>query len=88
MIDEHKKLLSEIEAFLVQHGMSRTRFGIATMNDAKILKRLRAGMTCTLKTAERLRSWMEAYEQPKSISPKPRAPKPRSKRPSNQRAAA
>ena len=88
MIDEHKKLLSEIEAFLVQHGMSRTRFGIETMNDAKILKRLRAGMTCTLKTANRLRSWMEDYEKPKSTSPKTRAPKTRSKRLANQRAAA
>ena len=88
MIDEHKKLLSEIEAFLVHHRMSRTRFGIATMNDAKILKRLRAGMTCTLKTANRLRSWMEAYDKLKSIPPKPRAPKPRSKRLANQRVAA
>ena len=88
MINAHRQLLSEIELFVELHGMSQTRFGILSVNDAKILKRLRAGMTCTLKTADRLRTFMEAYDKPKSISPKPRAPKPRSKRLANQRVAA
>lgn len=88
MINAHHQLLSEIEFFVELHGMSQTRFGILSVNDAKILKRLRAGMTCTLKTADRLRTFMEAYDKPKIISQKPRHPKPRVKRPTNQRAAA
>mgnify|MGYP003348091151 CR=1 FL=1 len=47
-------LLSRIEEHCRTHGIAETTFGRMAANDGKIVPRLRAGGTVTLKTAERI----------------------------------
>ena len=56
-------LLAEIENFLVRHQMSATRFGLETVNDGHLLRRLRdtevkKPRDVTLTTANKLRQFM------------------------------
>jgi hypothetical protein len=57
------KLLAEIEAYLVDHSMSATAFGAAILNDRHLLRRLRAGGSVTLDTADRIRAYMEGKQR-------------------------
>jgi len=54
-----KSLLAEIEAFLEESGVTPTKFGIAAVNDGHLVKNLRAGSSVTLKTADRVRAYMD-----------------------------
>lgn len=54
-------LTAEIEAFLDRVGMSPTRFGVLTVNDAKLVSRLRAGSDVRTQTADKLREFMREY---------------------------
>ena len=47
-----RDLLNDIEAFLVEFGVSPTEFGLAAINDGHLVKNLRDGASVTLKTAD------------------------------------
>ena len=44
-------LLTEIEAFLAETGMTATKFGLAAVNDGHLVAKLRKGNSVTLRTA-------------------------------------
>lgn len=52
------KLLSEIERYLVAADMHASTFGLLALNDGKLVMRLRAGSSVTLRTADKIRAWM------------------------------
>ena len=54
-----RELLTEIEAFLALTGLTPTKFGIAAVNDGHLVANLRKGNSITLKTADRVRAYME-----------------------------
>src|SRR2546421_3305014 len=51
-------LLTEIEGFLAEFGVSPTKFGLAAVNDGHLIKNLRGGTSVTLKTADKVRAYM------------------------------
>src|SRR5258705_7001418 len=51
-------LLTEIEGFLAESGVSPTKFGLAAVNDGHLIKNLRGGASVTLKTADKVRAYM------------------------------
>ena len=51
-------LLTEIEGFLAEFGVSPTKFGLAAVNDGHLVKNLRSGASVTLKTADKVRAYM------------------------------
>src|SRR5256885_8685292 len=51
-------LLTEIEGFLAESGVSATKFGLAAVNDGHLIKNLRGGTSVTLKTADKVRAYM------------------------------
>jgi phosphopantothenoylcysteine decarboxylase / phosphopantothenate---cysteine ligase len=53
-----RDLLNDIEAFLVEFGVSPTKFGLAAINDGHLVKNLRDGASVTLKTADKVRLYM------------------------------
>ena len=53
-----RDLLTEIEAFLAEFGVSPTKFGLAAVNDGHLIKNLRSGASVTLKTADKVRAYM------------------------------
>jgi hypothetical protein len=61
-----EQLLSDIDAFLEATGMSRTRFGQQAVGDTTIIRRLRAGATCSLDMADRMRAFMRTHRQPEA----------------------
>ncbi len=69
MISSTEKLLAEIERFLTRTGMNATDFGHQAVGDVAFVHRLRAGKDTRLKTADRVRAFMESN---KTVSGKPR----------------
>jgi len=59
MISTGQALLSEIEAFLAESGVTATKFGLAAVNDGHLVGNLRKGASVTLKTADRVRGYIE-----------------------------
>jgi phosphopantothenoylcysteine decarboxylase / phosphopantothenate---cysteine ligase len=58
MAATNKALLAEIEAFLAEAGVTPTKFGVAAVNDGHLVANLRKGNSVTLKTADRVRSYI------------------------------
>ena len=56
-------LLDAVEAFLVDHDMAPTTFGIRAVNDAKLVANLRAGLDVRTRTADRIRDFMKEYHK-------------------------
>lgn len=67
-----KKLLDEIEAFLVRVDMNPTDFGTLAKNDSGLVFRLRQGKDVYSSTASELRKFMESY-RPLASRPASRA---------------
>jgi len=59
-MSSHEKLLRKVEAFLRASGMSASAFGHRSINDGKLLKRLRGGQTVTLRTADQIEAFIAA----------------------------
>jgi phosphopantothenoylcysteine decarboxylase/phosphopantothenate--cysteine ligase len=55
-----KELLGEIEGFLAQFDITPSKFGVAAVNDGHLVAKLRKGNSVTLKTADRVRAYMES----------------------------
>jgi phosphopantothenoylcysteine decarboxylase / phosphopantothenate---cysteine ligase len=58
-----KRLLAEIEAFLARTEASPTKFGLAAVNDGHLVSNLRKGHSITLKTADKVRAYMQRSER-------------------------
>lgn len=56
-----EQLLSEIEAFLKRTGMAATTFGLEACKDAHAVRRLREGYGLTIRRADQMRGFMQAY---------------------------
>jgi phosphopantothenoylcysteine decarboxylase/phosphopantothenate--cysteine ligase len=54
-----RTLLAEIEAYLASSRLTPTKFGMAAVNDGHLVANLRKGHSVTLKTADRVRAFME-----------------------------
>lgn len=57
-MDTYATLLRQIDAFTARHGLTDTAFGLAAVNDGKIVARIRAGKNITYRTAARLTEFM------------------------------
>jgi phosphopantothenoylcysteine decarboxylase/phosphopantothenate--cysteine ligase len=56
-----KALLAEIEAYLARTGASATKLGLAAVNDGHLVANLRKGHSVTLKTADKVRTYMSLH---------------------------
>ena len=68
MSSTRDQLLTDIKAFLERTDVTPTDFGIKSIGDPNLMRRLRNGKDVTLCTADRIRSFMRDYKQarPKS----------------------
>jgi phosphopantothenoylcysteine decarboxylase / phosphopantothenate---cysteine ligase len=62
MTQAAKTLLAEIERYLARTGATPTKFGLAAVNDGHLVANLRSGHSITLKTADKVRAYMERHE--------------------------
>ena len=60
---EIKNLLEAIEAFCNEHKMSASTFGRLSVNDGKLVSRLRNGNDITLKTSRKIRQFISNKSQ-------------------------
>lgn len=60
MTDTNATLLARIEAHCRALGISESTFGLRAVNDGKLVSRLRAGKTVTLKTFEAINVALDA----------------------------
>ena len=57
-----KELLEDIDAFLKKHAMSASAFGVAAVNDSKLVFSLRKQNRCpTLRTVHSIKNFMNKY---------------------------
>ena len=66
MLMTDRDLLEQIEAFLKETKMSRTRFGVDAMGDGNLIAGLEAGRSPSLRNAERILRFMADYRQQKA----------------------
>lgn len=57
-MSETSALLQEIEAFIARADMAASTFGRKSVNDGKLVGRLRSGSTVTLEKAARIRRFI------------------------------
>lgn len=55
------ELLSEIEKFIALHEMGERRFGTLALNDPHFVKDIRDSRSPSLRTVERVRSFMAGF---------------------------
>lgn len=60
-MSETQQLILEIDAFLLRTGMAASTFGQRAIRNWKIVPHLKSGGSTSLKTAERLRTYMEQH---------------------------
>jgi hypothetical protein len=60
------ELLIEIEAFLIESGLSASRFGLLAAKNARLVERLREGKPVLTTTETRVREWLAANRDRKS----------------------
>lgn len=58
------QLLKDIEMFMAVRGMNATQFGKQALNNPAFVFRLRQGMDIRSSTAQRVRNFMLAYDEP------------------------
>jgi phosphopantothenoylcysteine decarboxylase/phosphopantothenate--cysteine ligase len=58
MANTSTALLEEIEVFLVERGVTATKFGVAAVNDGHLVANLRKGSSVTLRTADKVRAYI------------------------------
>lgn len=58
---ERDKILTEIETFMANEGISPRQFGIRAMGDSGFVYRLRQGLDIKARTLDRVRAFMQDY---------------------------
>ena len=61
MTQAAKALLAEIERFLASTGATPTKLGLAAVNDGHLVANLRKGHSVTLRTADKVRAYMQGH---------------------------
>jgi hypothetical protein len=61
-------LIREIEAFLVESGMSAKKFGEGAVNDGRLLARLRGQGSVNSRTTHRVRQFIAAQRTGKAVA--------------------
>lgn len=61
-MDSTQELLRDIERFVKRHGISEPTFGRKAASNSNLIRSMRAGASPTLKTADRIRAYMEGYK--------------------------
>lgn len=56
-----KSLISEIEAYLAESGLSEARFGWLSSRNSRLVERLRDGGRIWPETEARVREWMRLH---------------------------
>lgn len=59
----HDKLVSDIDAFLLRHGMFPTTFGVLSLGNKHTVRRLRGGMGISSHRIARLYAFMADYDR-------------------------
>ena len=75
MLITDEQLVEQIEAFCERHSMAPTRFCRDATNEPGLLQALRNGRSLTLARANRIVSFMNAYEAARAAAPEIRAAK-------------
>ena len=65
-------LLNEIDDFLSVSNLSATAFGERVMNDRHLVRRLKDGGSVTLKTADKIRTFIKNWKPPKAGRGRPK----------------
>ncbi len=58
MIDLNETIISDIREFCRQQNIAESTFGQRAVHDWRLIERLEAGKTITLRTAERIRQYI------------------------------
>lgn len=67
-MSEHEKLLAEIERFLDRTGMAPSTFSLESCGQRNLMIRLRNGEGVTLRTVEKVKTFMRDYGAKKKPS--------------------
>ena len=59
---KREELIEELDTFLDRHGLADTRFGILTVGDGHLVKRIRDGKTIRRSTVLKIRKWMLRFD--------------------------
>jgi hypothetical protein len=62
------ELLTSIEKFRTEHGLSEWQFGEMVLNDRHFIRQLRVGRDLRMSTVERVKSFMASYTPTKIAS--------------------
>ncbi len=73
-----KFLATRVSAFLRQTGISPTRFGTLVMGDPNLIRQFSQGRSPTLRTADRILTYIDQYDHDARRAPDP--PRPRRSR--------
>lgn len=65
MLAMRPKLLSDIEAFMTEFGMSEYKFGILAVHNGRLVERLRAGRRVWPETEAEIRGFMISHRRTK-----------------------
>lgn len=58
------ELISEIEKFAERHGIAPATVTVRAVANSRLYHRLKAGGSCSMRTADRLRQWMADNSAP------------------------
>jgi len=61
VLDIHKKLVSEIDAFIAETRMGASYFGKLAAGNSEIVARLKSGRTITGVTEKKIRDFIASY---------------------------
>lgn len=68
-MEPHRELVRDIERYVAARGIAESTFGRLTVNDSRLLSRLRNGGSLLVKSEQRIRKYMR--ENP--VAPRERA---------------
>ena len=59
---EIEELVEQLDLFLLKHGLSDTKFGILSVGDGHLMRRIRDGKTIRRSTVLKIRKFCQRYE--------------------------
>jgi hypothetical protein len=61
-MNNNEKLLDDLEAWMVRYGVADSTFGVLSIGDGHLVKRIREGKRIRRSTVLRIRKFMQRYE--------------------------
>jgi hypothetical protein len=59
---KREELIQELDDWLDRYGISDTKFGILSVGDGHLMRRIRDGKTVRRSTVLKIRKWMQRHE--------------------------